>query len=202
MVAPNIQRLDRAERILVELPGITEPERVRNLLQGSANLEFWKTYNVNELGSYFNEMNARSGEYAAAKRSAKADGDGSETAPGDTVAAKAEEAAEVSFALTDSLLAEVTGEGEEIVINKSFIEYFNEPYFAMSGASGPIVGSVSKLDTAEVNFLLTRYKDIFPADVKFKWGVSSPSISVRPISSCSLLKVMAVNEAPRLKATW
>ncbi|ULB33575.1 MULTISPECIES: protein translocase subunit SecDF [Proteiniphilum] len=170
VVAPNIQRLDRAERILVELPGITEPERVRNLLQGSANLEFWKTYNVNELGSYFNEMNARSGEYAAAKRSAKADGDGSETAPGDTVAAKAEEAAEVSFALTDSLLAEVTGEGEEIVINKSFIEYFNEPYFAMSGASGPIVGSVSKLDTAEVNFLLTRYKDIFPADVKFKWG--------------------------------
>ena len=58
VVAPNIQRLDRAERILVELPGITEPERVRNLLQGSANLEFWKTYNVNELGAFFNEMNA------------------------------------------------------------------------------------------------------------------------------------------------
>src|SRR5690554_7145653 len=70
VVAPNIQRLDRAERILVELPGITEPERVRNLLQGSANLEFWKTYNVNELGMYFNELNARSGEYAMAQRSA------------------------------------------------------------------------------------------------------------------------------------
>lgn len=64
VVAPNIQKLDRAERILVELPGITEPERVRNLLQGSANLEFWKTYNVNQLGIYFNEMNSRSGEYA------------------------------------------------------------------------------------------------------------------------------------------
>jgi len=67
VVAPNIQRLDRAERILVELPGITEPERVRKLLQGSANLEFWKTYNVNELGMYFNELNARSREYAMAK---------------------------------------------------------------------------------------------------------------------------------------
>src|SRR5690554_7957895 len=68
VVAPNIQRLDRAERILVELPGITEPERVRNLLQGSANLEFWKTYNVNELGVYFNELNSRSSEYALAMR--------------------------------------------------------------------------------------------------------------------------------------
>src|SRR5690606_29776585 len=68
VVAPNIQRLDRAERILVELPGITEPERVRNLLQGSANLEFWKTYNLNELGMYFNELNSRSSEYALAMR--------------------------------------------------------------------------------------------------------------------------------------
>ena len=68
VVAPNIQRLDRAERILVELPGITEPERVRNLLQGSANLEFWKTYNLNELGLYFNELNSRSSEYALTMR--------------------------------------------------------------------------------------------------------------------------------------
>jgi len=53
VVSPNIQKLDRAERILVELPGITEPDRVRNLLQGSANLEFWKTYNVNVVGFLF-----------------------------------------------------------------------------------------------------------------------------------------------------
>src|SRR5690554_5254144 len=73
VVAPNIQRLDRAERILVELPGITEPERVRNLLQGSANLEFWKTYNVNELGVYFNELNTRSSDYAMAMRTTQSD---------------------------------------------------------------------------------------------------------------------------------
>src|SRR5690554_4231933 len=75
VVAPNIQRLDRAERILVELPGITEPERVRNLLQGSANLEFWKTYNVNELGVYFNELNSRSSDYAMAMRSNQTEAD-------------------------------------------------------------------------------------------------------------------------------
>ncbi len=162
VVAPNIQRLDRAERILVELPGITEPERVRNLLQGSANLEFWKTYNVNELGIYFNEMNARSGEYARAKNSVSTD----------TTVATVQESLMVtdSLALSDSLSLPVLDGEEEIQITKSFAAYFNEPYFAMGGASGPIVGSVSKLDTAAVNFLLQRYKDIFPADVRFKWG--------------------------------
>lgn len=162
VVAPNIQRLDRAERILVELPGITEPERVRNLLQGSANLEFWKTYNVNELGIYFNEMNARSGEYATAKNSASTD----------TTVVAVQDSLMVtdSLALSDSLSLPVLDGEEEILITKSFAAYFNEPYFAMSGATGPIVGSVSKLDTAAVNFLLQRYKDIFPADVRFKWG--------------------------------
>jgi len=163
VVAPNIQRLDRAERILVELPGITEPERVRNLLQGSANLEFWKTYNVNELGMYFNEMNARSGEYALAKRTEIADTFAVEASLQDSLSATLP-------ALTDSTEALLPGEETETVVTKSFVEYFNEPYFAMSGASGPIVGSVSKLDTAAVNFLLQRYKDIFPADVRFKWG--------------------------------
>lgn len=57
VVAPNIQKLDnRAERIMIELPGIKEPERVRKLLQGSANLEFWKTYNVTEIGTAISDL--------------------------------------------------------------------------------------------------------------------------------------------------
>src|SRR5690554_3109847 len=62
------------------------------------------------------------------------------------------------------------GEEKKIVIDRSFVEYFNEPYFAMGGAAGAVVGTASKLDTAAVNFLLTRYKDVFPADARFKWG--------------------------------
>ncbi|MBK5722949.1 protein translocase subunit SecDF [Dysgonomonas sp. Marseille-P4677] len=63
VVAPNIQKLDnRAERIMIELPGIKEPERVRKLLQGSANLEFWKTYNIGEIQGYLNVLNERSRE--------------------------------------------------------------------------------------------------------------------------------------------
>ena len=168
VVAPNIQKLDRAERILVELPGITEPERVRNLLQGSANLEFWKTYNVNELGVYFNELNSRSSDYAMAMHSTQtvADGVDAETdsslVSGDNVELVDVEEVPVVF--------DEYGEEKKIVIDRSFVEYFNEPYFAMGGVAGSIVGTVSKLDTAAVNFLLTRYKDVFPADARFKWG--------------------------------
>ncbi|HCF81035.1 MAG TPA: protein translocase subunit SecDF, partial [Porphyromonadaceae bacterium] len=155
---PNIQRLDQAERILIEMPGITEPERVRNLLQGSANLEFWKTYNVNELGTYFNEINTRSAEYAQAVRGAAATSTDSTAVTTDSLS-------------VDSLtLVSTAAEGEKQEINRSFVEYFAQPYFAMSGASGPIVGTAAKNDTAAVNYLLQRYKDIFPADVRFKWG--------------------------------
>ena len=158
VVAPNIQRLDQAERILIEMPGITEPERVRNLLQGSANLEFWKTYNVNELGTYFNEINTRSAEYAQAVRGAAATSTDSTAVTTDSLS-------------VDSLtLVSTAAEGEKQEINRSFVEYFAQPYFAMSGANGPIVGTAAKNDTAAVNYLLQRYKDIFPADVRFKWG--------------------------------
>ncbi len=154
VVAPNIQRLDQAERILIEMPGITEPERVRNLLQGSANLEFWKTYNVNELGTYFNEVNSRSAEYALAKRSG--------TQISDTTTAE-----------TDSLVEKIDFDDEvdaKIEITRSFVEYFAQPYFAMGGATGPIVGTASKNDTAAINRITEKYKDVFPADVRFKWG--------------------------------
>ncbi|MDR1883053.1 MAG: protein translocase subunit SecDF [Prevotella sp.] len=68
VVAPNIQKLDnRAERIMIELPGIKEPDRVRKLLQGSANLEFWKTYNVGEIQGYLSALTERSREALAVR---------------------------------------------------------------------------------------------------------------------------------------
>ncbi len=155
VIAPNIQRLDQAERILIEMPGITEPERVRNLLQGSANLEFWKTYNVNELGTYFNEINSRSAQYAMAQR-------GSATT--DT------EIAEEADSLASSVDLVIDDEFQKIKITKGLMEYFAQPYYAMGGATGPIVGTAAKNDTASINYLLQRYKDVFPADARFKWG--------------------------------
>ena len=164
VVAPNIQKLERAERILIELPGIKEPERVRKLLQGSANLEFWKTYNVNELANGFNEINSRSAAYLASKQ-----------AESSTEEVEIEEGTEIEEIETEETPTLATEEIEEIdfkevTIDKTFIDYFAEPYFAMGGGSGAIVGTVSKNDTAEVNLLLDKFKDSFPADVRFKWG--------------------------------
>ena len=103
----------------------------------------------------FNEINTRSAEYAQAVRGA---------------AATSTDSATVTET-TDSLtLDSSSAEEEKMEINKSFVEYFAQPYFAMSGASGPIVGTAAKNDTSAVNYLLQRYKDIFPADVRFKWG--------------------------------
>jgi len=167
VVSPNIQKLDRAERILIELPGITEPERVRNLLQGRANLEFWKTYDLSELMPFLNQVNQRSIELANAMKEIA---DSLSVAKADSVGVAA------SLQLTDSLpvpsLPSISTDEEEkpIVITKSFIEYFNQPYFATSGASGPIVGTVAKNDTAAVSFILNRFKDVFPADARFRWG--------------------------------
>lgn len=156
VVAPNIQKLERAERILIELPGIKEPERVRKLLQGSANLEFWKTYNVNELLNGFNDINARSTAYVASKQA---------NAPVEAVADSLSD--DTTMAATEDFGDWVT---EKVTIDKSFTQYFAEPYFAMGGASGAIVGTVSRNDTAEVNYMLDKFKDSFPADVRFKWG--------------------------------
>lgn len=161
VVAPNIQKLERAERILIELPGIKEPERVRKLLQGSANLEFWKTYNVNELLNGFNEINARSTAYVASK---KTDASAAEETETDS------STEEATLASTEDMLEWDT---EKATIDKSFTQYFAEPYFAMGGASGSIVGTVSKNDTAAVNFMLDKFKDAFPGDVRFKWGFKS-----------------------------
>ena len=87
------------------------------------------------------------------------------------------------------------------MITKNFMEYFYEPYFAMGGASGPVVGTVSKLDTANVNFLLNRYKDLFPADVRFKWGFK-PVDQRETYFQLFALKGMAASAAPRSRETW
>jgi SecD/SecF fusion protein len=121
---------------------------VRNLLQGSANLEFWKTYNVSELSTALGEMNARSAEYAMMRRMGTA---GNVVADEDSL----------GVAVPELVLESEENRAE---IDRSFFEYF------ASGGGGAIVGTVSRTDTAAVNFLLNRYRDVFPPDVRFKWG--------------------------------
>ena len=175
VVQPNIQEVkDGKGRIMVELPGIKEPERVRKLLQGSANLEFWETYDAPQVAPYLSQLNAalRNGGVVATD-SVQAD----TTAVAETE--QVEEKVDSSKNAT-SVLAQVNKGDEAAVASKATEAAKKEnPLFAMlqpTGAQrGCMVGLAQALDTAEINALLNSEvaKQIFPADLSLKWGVKS-----------------------------
>ncbi len=148
VVAPNIQKLDRAERILIELPGVKEPERVKKLLQGSANLEFWKTYPANTIGGFLTDVNNRATQLLAGNKPVAAVAD----------SVQSDSAAQAT--------PQVAG---ELKFEKPLFELFADAYFNQN-FGGPIVGVVHKNDTASVNAILTQFKDAYPSDLVFKWG--------------------------------
>ena len=148
VVAPNIQKLDRAERILIELPGIKEPERVKKLLQGSANLEFWKTYDIQEIQNYLGAINSRSSELLAAAKGSVSVVDSVATS-GDSTLTATQEIVEVQ---------------PRHKFDKPLFDYF------IRGGGGAIVGSADKKDTAAINAILYKAKDLYPTDLKFSWG--------------------------------
>ena len=173
VVAPNIQRLQQAGRILVELPGVKEPERVKKLLQGSANLEFWETYDVSEIMSPLQQANA----VIASQQNRSTDA-ATEEAPAAEAAAEAAPAADAADA--DALLADADKQDSTALQAQQQAELEKQyPLFAKlqvyGQGSGPVVGVAQANDTAAVNEMLSRkqVKDLFPRKLKFAWGVKS-----------------------------
>lgn len=169
VVQPNIQRLDAQGRILIELPGIKEPERVRKLLQGSANLEFWTTYNASELMPLFAQANEIVRDINGVEDVAK-----TEAAP------VAEEKVDTAADDIDALAASLKNDGEaktEEADDARYEEYVrNNPLFAVlhtEGNYGPVVGTVLAADTAKVNAMLgmKQVRDILPRELRLKWTV-------------------------------
>ena len=151
VMQPNIQRLPNSNRILVELPGVKEPERVRKLLQGTASLEFWTTYNGAELLPSLLRADA-------AVKALQAD---------QTVAAEATQAAD--------LTAEVAAAGETAEASSRFSREQN-PLLALLSpdyAGGAVLGAAVAADVATINkyLALPEVRDCFPADIDFKWGI-------------------------------
>ena len=176
VVQPNIQKIEgQTGRILVELPGIKEPERVRKLLQGSANLEFWETYDAPQVAPYLSQLNAALRNGAVAEEKA-------DSVATDTVAQAATEKAD-STKSASNVLSEVKQSDENVAattIGKASEAAKKEnPLFAMLAPTGAqrgcMVGYAAALDTAEINALLNseQAKQIFPADLSLKWGVKS-----------------------------
>ena len=169
VTSPNIQRLPNSNRILVELPGVKEPERVRKLLQGSASLEFWETYSTNELMGALEQADAL-------LRNIKA----SEVVATEEVAEGAEE---VAPAEENALVAEVADQAAEAVategmsieemekLNPLFVRLY--PGAVYADANNPIIGYATSTDTTIVNKYLAmpQIKALFPRDVRFMWSV-------------------------------
>ena len=171
---PNIQKLGNSGRILVELPGVKEPERVRKLLQGTASLEFWPTFNYSEVKSYLDEANALLAEILV-----------DETVVEETPAAEA-----------DSLLAaELEQKAAEAELMKQ-----NPLYAALIPAQfeSACIGYAHYADTAKVNKYLAmpQVKALFPAEFKPMWTVHASAMGENIYELVAIKAVSADGKAP------
>ena len=168
VVQPNIQKLEgQSGRIMVEMPGIKEPERVRKLLQGSANLEFWETYNSQEIVPLLSQLNQR---YAAGAdvEAAPADSTKAEVAEADST--KAEAQAEKTSTLDKLKKTDAKADKSDEAIKKQ------NPLFAVfqpvQGQGLSTVGYAMARDTADVNKIIYSdiAKQVLPSDLKLLWS--------------------------------
>ena len=162
---PNIQTLEGSMgRIMVELPGIKEPERVRKLLQGSANLEFWETFEAKEIVPFLISADQKAASLLAMEEKT------------DTVAAQAETANTVSAknSLTAALKGEQVAESTDMEQLKKQHPLAAVLQMNQSGV-GAIVGYADYKDTASVNNILAmpEIKKMMPRDLKLMWGVKA-----------------------------
>ena len=177
VVQPNIQALEGQEgRIMVEMPGVKEPERVRKLLQGSANLEFWETYNSQEIVPFLATLDTK---LAAVMSNIK------DEAPADSaaVAEATTDTTAVDTAAAQKDLAAVVGgnaeEKKETTVSAADIEKARKQHPLMTrlqlaqGAYGCVVGYAHKRDMAAIDELLNspEAKEVLPSDLRLKWGV-------------------------------
>ena len=176
VVQPNIQKLAQTGRILIELPGIKEPERVRKLLQGSANLEFWETYDLAEILPQLSQINS---EIAQANASTEAAQTVKEEKKANEATADDVDALVEGLAAADSL-AQLEAD------QKAALEEYkkNNPLFAIMQVSvnqagqayrGPVVGTVHYTDTAKVMAMLNSQvaKSILPRELNLCWTVKA-----------------------------
>ena len=163
VVQPNIQALEgKMGRIMVELPGIKEPERVRKLLQGSANLEFWETFDSKEIYPYLTAVDNRLRAILATDNAAT-----------DSTAVETADAKAVSAA--DSLAAALKGEPADnaVAMEQMKKEHPLASILQLNPNGSCVVGYADYKDTAQVNTYLAmkEVKEMLPKDLRLKWGV-------------------------------
>ena len=187
VVQPNIQKLEGQQgRIMVEMPGIREPERVRKLLQGSANLEFWETFNSNEVLSYLNKLDqvAANGGEAVPADSAAVDSADVNT---ETAKAKFEvkKDAKANTAKADAKAQEAVKKAHPLL---SVLQPMNNQL--------SLVGLASARDTAAINAIIysEQAKQVLPSDLKLLWS-AKPTDFIQGGKNIYELHALKVTEA-------
>ncbi len=165
---PNIQKLEGSGRILVELPGIKDPKRVRKLLQGTAQLEFWETYKFNEIYQHFDEANARLAELEKASKPENAEDEAVEE--DSDVALLNQMTAEDSLKKAQEKARETFMENNPLYVLLS-PSYYQNNAGQMVPAETARVGMAMVKDTANINRMLKQVSSVFPRNLKFAWCV-------------------------------
>ena len=193
VVQPNIQKLEGQEgRIMVEMPGISEPERMRKLLQGSANLEFWETYNAQEIIPYLVQLDSRMANDGQQEAKADTTAKAKDAEVADTVAAK-KEAPKAKFQIKNDTKKTAVKETPEAQLAEAKKQH---PLLALlqttNGNSLALVGYASVRDTAAINSIIYSElaKQVLPSDVKLLWGAKpADGIAAKNIYELYALKV-------------
>ena len=193
VVQPNIQKLEGQEgRIMVEMPGISEPERMRKLLQGSANLEFWETYNAQEIIPYLVQLDSRMANDGQQEAKADTTAKAKDAEAADTVAAK-KEAPKAKFQIKNDTKKAAVKETPEAQLAEAKKQH---PLLALlqttNGNSLALVGYASVRDTAAINSIIYSElaKQVLPSDVKLLWGAKpADGIAAKNIYELYALKV-------------
>ena len=189
---PNIQKLATSGRILIELPGIKDPDRVRKLLQGSAKLEFWETYNFDKVIGFFTELNntikdesgvisadSTTDSLAVAKNGESPEGTATAMAEGDKAHA---DSSNLEADTTNKLLEDMSKDslanvkqGQEDFKKQNPLWFYLRPNISQDGKPNEtaLVGYAAIKDTARVNRMLKEgfAKNIFPRTMKLAWTV-------------------------------
>ena len=204
---PNIQKMENSGRILVELPGIKDPKRVRKLLQGTAQLEFWETYNFSEIQQYLMEANSKLAETRKAKNSLAeteaepvAENEGEVEA--ETEQPVVEEADSTAMAAVDStanddLLGQLNEGNEEVAAEEETEDQFaeNNPLFSklmVMNSNSARVGMAQVKDTAAINQMLAETRNLFPRNLKLAWTVKPEVLKGNDGESVEVLDLVAL----------
>ncbi len=200
---PNIQKLGTSGRILVELPGVKDQKRVRKLLQGTANLEFWETYENQEVYKFMLEANntIKSIQEAEKVLNDTVKGVDNKEVKSDVAAVKAD-SADSDLALLKTIKGDTTKQDTSSLNENDFAK--NYPLFALLRPNvgnnnellnGSVVGYAHYRDTGKINFWLSlkQVRASFPRDIKFFWAIKPPKFD----KSESIFELHAIKSTTR-----